>query len=157
MVRSIPSRTAALSLSCRAVDARALISFFFFISLPLPFSFPFLSYANELHRGNELLGKRGWGGSGGGAELRHILAFRVPPSHAFRVRFERPERQEGSEFTQIRPGFREVCHIATVLSVLSEFLCRCFYYEALRSLIVLQSLACVESVATVGARSPNIT
>ena len=125
MVRSIPSRTAALSLSCRAVDARALISFFFLrrgTSLPLPFSFPFLSYANELHRGNELLGKRGWGGSGGGAELRHILAFRVPPSHAFRVRFERPERQEGSEFTQIRPGFREVCHIATVLSVLSEFL-----------------------------------
>ena len=114
MVRSIPSRTAALSLSCRAVDARALISFFFLrrgTSLPLPFSFPFLSYANELHRGNELLGKRGWGGSGGGAELRHILAFRVPPSHAFRVRFERPTRQEGSEFTQIRPGFREVCHI----------------------------------------------
>ena len=33
---------------------------------------------------------------------------------------------------------------------------RCFY-EALRSLIVLQTLACVKSVATVGARSPNIT
>ena len=148
-----------LSVAVPSMRASVLISFFFLrrgTSLPLPFSFPFLSYANELHRGNELLGKRGWGGSGGGAELRHILAFRVPPSHAFRVRFERPTRQEGSEFTQIRPGFREVCHIATVLSVLSEFLCRCFY-EALRSLIVLQSLACVESVATVGARSPNIT
>ena len=114
-----------LSVAVPSMRASVLISFFFLrrgTSLPLPFSFPFLSYANELHRGNELLGKRGWGGSGGGAELRHILAFRVPPSHAFRVRFERPERQEGSEFTQIRPGFREVCHIATVLSVLSEFL-----------------------------------
>ena len=105
-----------LSVAVPSMRASVLISFFFLrrgTSLPLPFSFPFLSYANELHRGNELLGKRGWGGGGGGggAELRHILAFRVPPSHAFRVRFERPTRQEGSEFTQIRPGFREVCHI----------------------------------------------
>ena len=147
-----------LSVAVPSMRASVLISFFFLrrgTSLPLPFSFPFLSYANELHRGNELLGKRGWGGSGGGAELRHILAFRVPPSHAFRVRFERPTRQEGSEFTQIRPGFREVCH--SFIGFYPNFCVDAFRYEALRSLIVLQSLACVESVATVGARSPNIT
>ena len=56
-----------LSVAVPSMRARVLISFFFLrrgTSLPLPFSFPFLSYANEFHRGNELLGKRGWGGSG---------------------------------------------------------------------------------------------
>ena len=78
---------------CRRCARAWLISFFFLrrgTSLPLPFSFPFLSYANELHRGNELLGKR---------VRRRRAAFRLFEARSYAFRFGRRARgKEGIEW-----------------------------------------------------------
>ena len=113
-----------LSVAVPSMRASVLISFFFLrrgTSLPLPFSFPFLSYANELHRGNELLGKRGWGGSGRLRRRGAAAHFGFSSTAISRIQSDLKGRRDEKEVNLPRSGPASV-RFAIFRIVLSQFL-----------------------------------